>query len=110
MTETTAIEVTEENFAAEVLQSPIPVLVDFWAPWCGPCKMISPMVDAIAKEREGRAKVVKVNMDESSSLGMTYGVRAVPSILLFHGGVVRDQVAGVPSKKTLLDKLDALTA
>ncbi len=105
-----AIEVSEKNFEAEVLKSAQPVLVDFWAPWCGPCKMVAPVLEEIATERSGQAKVVKVNVDENQGLSAQYGVTAIPTLLFFNGGQVRDKQVGAASKKALLAKLDGLTA
>ena len=95
------ITLNEENFDKEVLQSDIPVLVDFWATWCAPCRMIAPVVDAIAEEYEGRLKVGKVNVDESSSLAIRYGIRAIPTLILFKDGKVVEQLVGVQPKDTI---------
>ena len=84
------------------------MLVDFWAEWCGPCKMIAPLIDEIAKEKAGTVKVAKVNVDENQSLSMKYNVRAIPALLFFKNGQLRDQVIGMTSKKDLLGRLDAL--
>ena len=81
-----AIAVGEANFQAEVLDSTIPVLVDFWAEWCGPCKMIAPELDALAAETGGQLKIVKVNVDENNDLSARYGIRSIPTLLLFKGG------------------------
>lgn len=102
------IEVNETSFEKEVLQSEQPVLVDFWAQWCGPCKMLSPVVDEIATEQAGRAKVVKVNLDESPGLAERYRVQAVPTLLYFMGGEVREMTVGVASKRAILAKLEGL--
>jgi len=102
------VTLDESNFDKEVTQSAQPVLVDFWAPWCGPCKMISPLLDEIAKEKAGSVKVAKVNVDENQSLSMKYNVRAIPALLFFKDGQLRDQVIGMASKKDLLGRLDAL--
>ena len=100
---------TKENFDKEVLQSSTPVLVDFWAEWCGPCKMLGPVLDEIAGEQEGRAKVGKVNIDDSPELAARFGIRAVPTLLYFAGGEVRDQSVGVASKKAIVSRLESLT-
>ncbi len=102
------VTLTEANFETEVTKSTQPVLVDFWAEWCGPCKMIAPILDEIAKEKAGVVKVAKVNVDDNQSLSVRFNIRAIPSLLLFKDGEVRDQVTGMTSKKNLLDKLAAL--
>jgi thioredoxin 1 len=95
------VNLTQENFAAEVLKSPTPVLVDFWAEWCGPCKMIAPVLDELATECAGQVKIGKVNIDQQQALAAEYGVRAIPTLLLFHQGQVADQMVGLRSKKDL---------
>jgi thioredoxin 1 len=102
------VTLTEANFEIEVTKSAQPVLVDFWAEWCGPCKMIAPILDEIAKEKAGTVKVAKVNVDDNQSLSVRFNIRAIPSLLLFKDGQVRDQITGMTSKKNLLDKLAAL--
>ena len=102
------VTLTESNFETEVTKSSQTVLVDFWAEWCGPCKMIAPILDEIAKEKAGAVKVAKVNVDDNQSLSARFNIRAIPSLLLFKNGQVRDQITGVTSKKNLLDKLAAL--
>jgi thioredoxin 1 len=102
------VTLTESNFENEVTKSSQPVLVDFWAEWCGPCKMIAPILDEIAKEKAGAVKVAKVNVDDNQSLSARFNIRAIPSLLLFKNGQVREQITGVTSKKNLLDKLAAL--
>lgn len=98
------IAFTDTNFDREVLQSEIPVLVDFWATWCAPCKAIAPLVDAVAEEYSGRVKVGKVNVDENPATPGKYGVRGIPTLILFKGGAVVDQVVGAVPKS----QLDAL--
>ena len=101
-----AQQFNEANFDAEVLQSDQPVLVDFWAEWCGPCKMIAPLLDELSGEVEGQAKVGKVNVDECRDLAVKYGVRSIPLLLFFKGGEVADQIVGAAvSKDQLRDKL-----
>ncbi|MGC8868122.1 MAG: thioredoxin [Sulfurihydrogenibium sp.] len=95
------IAVNESNFEQEVLNSDVPVLVDFWAPWCGPCRLIAPIVEEIAEEMAGKAKVVKVNTDENPNLAMRYGIRAIPTIMVFKNGRVVDTRVGVQPKEVL---------
>ena len=97
---------TDANFDQEVLRSEVPVLVDFWAEWCGPCKMIGPILDEIAEEYSGRVKIGKVNIDQEQGLATEYGVRAIPTLLLFHQGQVADQMVGLRSKRDLKSSLD----
>ncbi len=100
------IEVNETNFDAEVLKAAQPVLVDFWAPWCGPCKMLAPVLEEIATEQAGRVKVAKVNVDENPELSARYAVQAIPTLLFFANGEVRGQQVGAVGKKTLVAKLE----
>ena len=100
------LEFNEQNFEQEVLQSPLPVLVDFWATWCGPCRMMASTIDAIAAEYAGRVKVGKVNVDENMSVTGRYGIRSIPAFLLFKAGEVQDQVGGSVPKETLNRMLD----
>lgn len=100
------IEFTDENFDREVLQSGIPVLVDFWATWCAPCKAIAPLIDTIADEYAGKIKVGKVNVDENQATPGKYGVRGIPTIILFKDGAVLEQVVGAVPKS----QIDALIA
>ncbi len=108
MENSAAVTVDESNFETEVTQSTQPVLVDFWAEWCGPCKMIARLLDEIAKEKAGAVKVAKVNVDDNQSLSARYNVRAIPTLLFFKDGQLRDQVTGMTSKKDLLNRLAAL--
>jgi thioredoxin 1 len=100
------LTLTQENFAQQVLQSRAPVLVDFWAEWCGPCKMIAPLLDELADEYDGKVKIGKVNIDEQQNLAAEYGVRAIPTLLVFHNGQVTDQIVGARSKRDLKASLD----
>jgi catechol 2,3-dioxygenase len=104
------IEVNETSFEREILQSPRPVVVDFWAEWCGPCKMLAPALDEVAREQEGRAVVAKVNIDQSPALAQRFNIQSIPTLLYFRDGVLRDQSIGVVSKKTIVSKLAALSA
>jgi thioredoxin 1 len=102
------ITLDESNFDREVNQNEKAVIVDFWAEWCGPCKMIAPLLDEIAKENAESVKVAKVNVDENQSLSFKFNIRAIPSLLFFKNGQLRDQVTGMTSKKDLLGRIEAL--
>ena len=102
------IELNETNFDREVLQSSLPVVVDFWAEWCGPCKMLAPALDEIAGDLRGQAVVAKVNVDEQSALAARFNIQSIPTLLYFSGGKLRDQSVGVVGKKTITTKLAAL--
>jgi thioredoxin 1 len=108
MDNSSVIKLDEANFDRELKQDDKPVIVDFWAEWCGPCKMISPLLDEIAREKAGSVKVAKVNVDENQSLSLKYNIRAIPALLFFKNGQLRDQITGVASKKDLLNRVDAL--
>jgi thioredoxin 1 len=97
--------VTDATFAAEVLEAKVPVLVDFWAPWCGPCRMMSPVVDTLAEELGDRARVVKVNVDDAPATAVQFGITSIPSFAVLHGGKVQQRFAGVVSKDRLLQAL-----
>jgi thioredoxin 1 len=103
-----ATNVTEQTFDQTVLASAQPVLVDFWAPWCGPCLQLAPVIDQIATENEGRVTVAKVNIDEAPQLAAKFGIRSIPTLLYFKDGAVRDQVLGAVPKRVLVEKLNAL--
>ena len=102
------IEINEANFETEVLKSNQPVLADFWAEWCGPCKMLSPVVEEIAVEQSERVKVVKVNVDNNPQLAARFGIQSIPTLLYFADGKVIHQTVGVAGKKAILDKLEGL--
>ena len=102
------INLTDANFASEVLNSPVPVLVDVWAPWCGPCIQLSPVIDEIANERVGKAKVGKVNVDESPALAGQFRVNSIPALIFFKGGQPAGQLVGRQPKAEILNKLDGL--
>jgi thioredoxin 1 len=108
MDNSSVIKLDEANFDRELTQDEKPLIVDFWAEWCGPCKMIAPLLDEIAREKAGAVKVAKVNVDENQSLSLKYNIRAIPALLFFKNGQLRDQVTGVTSKKDLLNRVDAL--
>jgi len=99
--------VTDDNFEAEVLQSTLPVLVDYWAEWCGPCKMIAPILDDISNEYEGRLKVAKLNIDDNQSTPATYGVRGIPTLMLFKNGNIEATKVGALSKSQLTTFIDS---
>ena len=104
-----SLKLTDANFQSEVIDSEVPVLVDFWAEWCGPCKMIGPVIDQVASELEGSAKVGKVNVDEARDLAVKFDVRSIPLLLFFKNGEVKDQVVGAgATKEQLKAKLLAL--
>jgi len=99
------LKLTDDNFKEEVINSELPVVVDFWAPWCMPCRMISPIIEEIAKEYEGKVKVGKLNVDEASRTASFYGIMAIPTLLIFKGGEVKEKIVGVISKETLASKI-----
>ncbi|PAW74635.1 MAG: thioredoxin [Verrucomicrobiia bacterium Tous-C4TDCM] len=104
-----AEQFNESNFQSEVIESSVPVLVDFWAEWCGPCKMIGPLIDQLSGELDGQAKVGKVNVDEARNLSVKYGVKSIPLLLFFKDGEVKDQIVGANvTKEMLKQKLLAL--
>src|SRR6202041_1299523 len=104
------VTLTQDNFEKETLQSTTPVLVDFWAEWCGPCKMISPVLDELATEYQGKIKIGKVNVDEQQGLAAQFNVTAIPTLLIIKGGQVIEQTRGAKSKRDLKASLDRATA
>ncbi|MBS9768853.1 MAG: thioredoxin [Flavobacteriaceae bacterium] len=103
-----AMNVTDANFEEVVLKSDKPVLVDFWAEWCGPCRMVGPIVEELAKEYDGKAVITKMNVDENAEVTAKYGIRNIPTILFFKNGEVVDKTVGALPKGKLAEKLDAL--
>jgi thioredoxin 1 len=101
------IHISGENWKTEVVNSPIPVLVDFWAEWCGPCRVIAPLLDELAKELSGKIKVAKVNVDENQALAGQFNVRSIPTLLILKGGVVQEQMVGAMNKAALMAKVSA---
>ncbi len=101
-----AAQVTDSTFEQEVIASDVPVLVDFWAPWCGPCRMVAPVVEEIASQYEGKVKVVKINTDDNPSVANKYGIRSIPTLMIFKGGQKVDTVVGAVPKTTLSNTLE----
>jgi thioredoxin 1 len=108
MTALNIVKLNKANFEQEVLKSPVPVVVDFWAEWCGPCKQVAPVLDELAGEYDNRVRIGKVNIDEDQELAANYGVRAIPTFLLFKGGEVAGQIVGMVSKRDLKAQFDKL--
>jgi thioredoxin 1 len=102
------VELNDGNFESEVLKSDKPVLVDFWAPWCGPCRMVGPVVEEIAKDYEGKLKVGKLNVDDNSQTAVQYGIMSIPNLLFFKGGKVIDQIVGAVPKQHFIEKIDKI--
>lgn len=101
-----ALAVTDDSFKKEVLENDVPVLVDFWAPWCGPCRMVAPVIDEIATQYEGKVKVVKLNTDDNPTVAGQYGIRSIPTLMIFKGGQRVDMVVGAVPKTTLANTLE----
>ncbi len=99
------VTLSSQNFESEVVKSNVPVLVDFWAAWCGPCKMIAPIVEELAKEYDGKLKVAKVDVDANQDIATTFGIMSIPTLLIFNGGRVADQLVGAVPKSMLVNKI-----
>jgi len=106
MTEGTPSHITDAEFEQEVIKADVPVLVDFWAPWCGPCHMVAPILEELAQEFNGKVKIVKMNVDENPKTPPQYGIRAIPTLIIFKGGEVAEQITGVVPKDQLKSTLD----
>ncbi|OGQ83502.1 MAG: thioredoxin [Deltaproteobacteria bacterium RIFCSPLOWO2_12_FULL_60_19] len=100
------LQVSDADFEAEVIRSNLPVLIDFWAPWCGPCKVIAPVVEELAGEYQGRLKVAKMNVDDNPLTPSRYGVRGIPNLIIIKGGVVKEQIVGAAPKAKLIQAID----
>jgi thioredoxin 1 len=104
----TLVTITDDNFEEEVLKSDKPVLIDFWATWCGPCRIIAPIVEEMATEYEGKAKIGKLDVDSNQQTSIKYGVRSIPTLLLFKGGELKETIIGAVPKAHLVDKLQSV--
>jgi len=102
--------VTDDTFHAEVIQSDIPVLIDFWAPWCGPCRAVGPVVEQLAGEYKGRLKIVKMNVDDNPKTPAQFGVRGIPNLIVFKGGEVQEQIVGAVPKAQLVKAIDRVVS
>lgn len=102
------IEITDDNFENEVIKSDLPVLIDFWAVWCGPCKMVAPIVEELATEYDGKAKIGKLDVDSNQQTSIKFGVRSIPTLLLFKDGELKDTIIGAVPKTNIVEKLNAL--
>ncbi|MEK7340825.1 MAG: thioredoxin [Candidatus Binatota bacterium] len=100
------VQITDDNFETEVIRSNLPVLIDFWAPWCGPCKSIAPVIEELAREYDGRIKVAKLNVDENPATPSRYAVRGIPNLLILKGGTVKEQIVGAVPKSRLVDAIE----
>jgi len=103
-----ALEVTDDSFSNEVLNSELPVLVDFWAEWCGPCKMVSPIVEELSNEYNGKVKVAKLDVDSNPQTATNYGIRGIPTLLMFKDGAAVDQIVGAVPKNHIAERLDKI--
>jgi thioredoxin 1 len=102
------VEITDQNFETEVIKSNLPVLIDFWAVWCGPCKLIAPIVEELAKEYEGKIKIGKLDVDFNQQTSIKYGVRSIPTLLIFKDGNLKDTIIGAVPKTKIVEKLNAV--
>ncbi|MEK7782693.1 MAG: thioredoxin [Candidatus Binatota bacterium] len=100
------VQITDDNFETEVIRSNLPVLIDFWAPWCGPCKSIAPVIEELAREYDGKLKVAKLNVDENPVTPSRYAVRGIPNLLILKGGTVKEQIVGAVPKARLVDAIE----